>query len=136
MQATYKTRTTLEQRLEYVKECRRSGLSDAEWCRQNDIPVSTFYTWVSRLRKQAADIPQATYGHSETPAPRQDVVPVDIVPGTAERDRSAAMPQIHSDLDNSHTIMIELNGARIFLNNEADPVLITRTLRILGGVSC
>lgn len=50
-------------------------------CRENDIAVSTFYNWVSRCRKTAADqIPAANYGHLEVPRPKQDVVPIDIVP--------------------------------------------------------
>ena len=31
-----------EQRIELINECRRSGLTDAEWCRQNGIHPSTF----------------------------------------------------------------------------------------------
>ena len=25
---------------------RQSGMTDADWCRENDIAVSTFYNWV------------------------------------------------------------------------------------------
>ena len=38
-----------------INECRQSGMTDADWCRENDIAVSTFYNWVSRCRKAAAD---------------------------------------------------------------------------------
>ena len=30
-------------------ECRRSGLSDYQWCEQHDIHPGTFYNWVSKL---------------------------------------------------------------------------------------
>ena len=26
-----------------INECRQSGMTDADWCRENDIAVSTFY---------------------------------------------------------------------------------------------
>jgi hypothetical protein len=34
-----------------VMDCRQSGLSDHEWCREHGIKLSTFYTWVRRLRQ-------------------------------------------------------------------------------------
>lgn len=38
---------------ELVMQCRRSGLSDRQWCLDNDIVPSTFYYWVRRLRQHA-----------------------------------------------------------------------------------
>ncbi len=35
---------------ELVMQCRRSGLSDRQWCLDNDIVPRTFYCWVRRLR--------------------------------------------------------------------------------------
>lgn len=36
-----------------------SGLSQLEFCRRNDLPISTFYSWRRRLRGEADD-PEAT----------------------------------------------------------------------------
>ena len=44
---------TDEEWLDLIMQCRQSGLSDAQWCRQNSIPDSSFYNAVSRLRKKA-----------------------------------------------------------------------------------
>lgn len=33
-----------------IMECRASGLSDAQWCRENNIKAPTFYYWVKKLR--------------------------------------------------------------------------------------
>lgn len=56
-------------------------MTDADWCHENDIAVSTFYNWVIRCQKVAADqIPKPNYGHLENSRPKQDVVPIDIVP--------------------------------------------------------
>ena len=66
-------------------------MTDADWCRENDIAVSTFYNWVSRCRKTAADqIPAANYGHLEVPRPKQDVVPIDIVPDHIPEQHTAS----------------------------------------------
>ena len=91
MAGTRKARVPMAEQIRLINECRQSGMTDADWCqsgmtdadwcRENDIAVSTFYNWVSRCRKVAADqIPAANYGHLEVPRPKQDVVPIDIVP--------------------------------------------------------
>ena len=81
MAATRKPRVPLQEQIRLINECRKSGMTDAaDWCRENDITPSTFYNWLSRCRKIAADqIPQPSYGHSKTTRQKQDVVPVSIV---------------------------------------------------------
>ena len=97
MAGTRKTRVPMVEQIRLINECRQSGMTDADWCRENDIAVSTFYNWVSRCRKTAADqIPAANYGHLEVPRP-------DIT---------------------------------VRISNDADPVLLTRTFRMLQEFSC
>lgn len=80
MAATRKVRVPMAEQIRLINECRQSGMTDADWCRENGIAVSTFYNWVSRCRKTAADqIPAPNYGHCEIPRLKQDVVPIDIV---------------------------------------------------------
>ena len=80
MTATRKARVPMAEQIRLINECRQSGMTDADWCRENDIAKSTFYNWVSRCRKAAADqIPAPNYGHCEIPRSKQDVVPIYIV---------------------------------------------------------
>ena len=126
MANTRKSRVPKEEQLKLINECRTSGMTDIDWCREHGIAVSTFYYWVKRLRKKAAQIPAPAYGHSENPRPKQDVVPIDIVP---ER-----FPVQHTPyLDNPHTLEIILGSATIHVTNETDPQLLSRTLQILKG---
>ena len=136
MAATRKARVPMEEQIRLINECRKSGLTDADWCRENDIAVSTFYNWVSRCRKAAADqIPEANYGHHEEPAPKQDVVPIDIVPDyLPEQNTEAQMPQMH--LDNSYAIEVSIKDIIIRIHNDADPVLLTRTLHLIRETLC
>ena len=47
-----------EEQYRLIMECRKSGLSDHQWCLNNDINSGTFYNWVKRLRKNGCgDIP-------------------------------------------------------------------------------
>ena len=55
MGGTRKARVPMSEQIRLINECRQSGMTDVDWCRENDIAVSTFYNWVSRCRKAAAD---------------------------------------------------------------------------------
>ena len=136
MAATRKARVPMAEQIRLINECRQSGMTDAEWCRENDIAVSTFYNWVSRCRKAAAEqIPAPNYGHHADPLPKQDVVPIDIVPDhLPEQHAASQMQQMY--LDNSHTIEVIMKDVRIHISNDVDPVLLTRTLRLIREISC
>lgn len=47
-------RVPMAEKIELINECQRSGLTDADWCWEHDIPPGAFYNWVSRCRKAAA----------------------------------------------------------------------------------
>lgn len=40
-----------DEQIKLIMECRQSGLTDFEWCRQHAINVGTFYNWVKRLKR-------------------------------------------------------------------------------------
>ena len=128
-----------------IMECRRSGLTDKAWCDQHDIPLSTFYNAVTRLRKLACDIPPAT------PSPkvidltaRQEVVEVGIVgeapnAGVIPAPISSPLPvhrETEMNLDNSHMIEIILGQARILAGDGADPELLRTAVLAAGSLLC
>ena len=136
MAATRKVRVPMAEQIRLINECRQSGMTDADWCRENGIAVSTFYNWVSRCRKTAADqIPAPNYGHCEIPRSKQDVVPIDIVSDHLPEQHTAS--QMHqTNPDNSHTIEVSMNDVIILISNDANPALLTRTLRLIRETSC
>ena len=106
MEDTRKARVPMVEQIRLINECRQSCMTDADWCRENDIAVSTFYNWVSRCRKAAADqITPPNYGHSPVPRPKQDVVPIDIVPDNIPEQHTESQIQKPYP-DNSHTIEV------------------------------
>lgn len=59
-----------------IQEARSSGLSDRAWCLQNNVPSSTFYYHVHKLRGKIADLPPSR----STLAPEiHEVVKVEIL---------------------------------------------------------
>ena len=136
MAVARKARVPMTEQFRLINECCQNSMTDADWCRENGIAVSTFYNWVSRCRKTAADqIPAPNYGHCEIPRLKQDVVPIDIVSDHLPEQHIAS--QMHqTNLDNSHTIEVFMNDVTIRISNDADPVLLTRTLRLIRETSC
>ncbi len=137
----FRARTTPEQQLAYITQCRQSGMTDADWCRENDIPISTFYSWVGRCRKNACSVPAPSYGHSVKTAVEQDVVPVNIVAAdlpskTMAPAASSVTLQEKPYLDNSHTIEVSMQSMTIRISNQADLDLLAGTLRLLKELSC
>lgn len=72
---------TPEQRFELVMECRSSGLSDYQWCREHDINPGTFYNWIARFRKKGyPNIPEPAGRTTVHKAIKQEVVKIDVLP--------------------------------------------------------
>ena len=120
-----------------ITECRQSGMTDEQWCTLNDIKRYTFYSAIKRLRQKAYAIPKPErFSHDDIhdlTCQKQDVVKVDIVPDI--QPPKEILSEVASHIDNSHTIEISLDKACIRISNDADPVLLAKTLRILGGIS-
>ena len=119
-----------------INECRRSGLSDSQWCKQHDIRDSTFFCAVSRLRKKAYAIPDRSKSIdvlSES-LPKQDVVRTDIEPEPLQLSKPEPMQVMPATyLDNSHTIEIDVHGINIRVFNSVDRELLKTVLSTLGG---
>ena len=60
MATTRKARVPMAEQLRLINECRKSGMTDADWCRENDIAVSTFYNWVQPLQESSSGSDSST----------------------------------------------------------------------------
>ena len=69
MAGTRKARVPMAEQIRLINECRQSGMTDADWCRENDIAVSTFYNWVSRCRKASGSNSGSELRSSPGPQP-------------------------------------------------------------------
>ena len=126
---------SLDEWMDLITECRRSGLCDADWCKKNGIHPSSFYNAVSKLRRKACSLPERTANHNvvDLTASNPDVVQFSIIP---DKHQAPAMPAAMSvkpeaNLDNSHTIEIAVSGSYVRLKNDADPMLLQQVITIL-----
>ena len=124
-----------EDQIKLIMECRRSGLSDYQWCEQNGIHAGTFYNWVSKLKKSGYTFPESESRLTGVPAV-QEVVKVDLV--SYDRTSSPIMEQnttIPASADTA-TVAAELLIGNLTLRfyNGADEQLIQNTLQCIGGM--
>ena len=120
-----------------ITECRQSGLSDSTWCDQHNIPPSSFYNAVSRLRKMAFAIPDPA-DKARTAmdfTAKQEVVKIDIVPDHGVHS-TKPISVVPAPQDNSHKIEIILDSASIRVGNGADPALLETAIRMLRTALC
>lgn len=136
-----KSNYSKEQRLAYVIECRRSGLTDTVWCQQQGIPVGTFYNWVKRFRQEGFYIPEAS-GKSTMPI-KQDVVKLDFDDTSYTFSQSDAISTNIYDNDDYNapsdvTATIELNiwGANLKFTDNINPAVLGKTLHLIKELSC
>lgn len=95
-------RVPVEEQYRLIMECRKSGLSDHQWCLNNDINPGTFYNWVKRLRKNGCgDIPEknqlSAYEQSH-----QEVVKIEMntVSVPADMNKNAGTPAMELMIGN------------------------------------
>lgn len=117
-----------------VMQCRRSGLSDRQWCLDNDIVPSTFYYWVRRLRQHACyDLPETECsGRNVSAAGKQDVVCVNIQPDPVRE--TAGIPVVN--IPETANIMLQYGGVSIALSNDFEEQTLKRVLLTLRETVC
>lgn len=116
-----------------ILAARTSGLNDLEYCRTNDIPRSTFYRALARLRQKACELP----ARSERLECKQEVVPINIseLPISREDRRHPVSHVVDEPSPASFeaTIRITLGGGTLELTNQADTALVASILSMLNS---
>ena len=78
--SNYNARVPADQQYKLIEECRSSGLTNYQWCREHGIQPGTFYNWVSRLRKKACcQIPDSSSKNAPARMSAQEVVRLEVL---------------------------------------------------------
>mgnify|MGYP003584586207 CR=1 FL=1 len=110
--------------MDLIQKCRTSGLGDKDWCERHDIPISTFYTKITRLRKKACDIPATNH---RVIRENQQVVPLRVINEVPETYSN----EIPSMNEVSPAVVLKVNGYCIEISNQAARDTILNTLSVL-----
>ena len=124
------------EQVELIMECRRSGLSDYQWCQSRGIHPGTFYNWVSKLRKAGYQIPDSENRTAALPV-TQEVVKLEMVESTVSTP--AKMEQnVSSVLDPTFpgiAAEIECGDFKVRFYQGVDAASIQSILHCIGGMS-
>ena len=129
------SRVCKEDQIRLIMECRKSGLSDYQWCEKNGIHPGTFYNWVSKLRKRGYTFPESEAKLNATPS-MQEVVKVDLAQckeSSQVIEQNVSLPIAQPDSPVAAELSIGNITLRLF--NGADEHLIQNTLRCIGGMN-
>ena len=128
-----------DEQIKLIMECRRSGLTDFEWCRQHNINVGTFYNWVKRLKRvEGITFPRGDKADG-TFAYRQEVVKLDVlqtpapIPSANDQYNNSVVLNNHFEIG-SKALKVNLPYGSVEIPNGTDPSLLEAALRILGGL--
>ena len=109
-------RVPVEEQYRLIMECRKSGLSDHQWCLNNDINPGPFYNWVKRLRL-------STYEQSH-----QEIVKIEM--------NSISVPTDMNKNTDTAAMELMIGNMNLRISNETDPLLLAKTIQILAELSC
>ena len=117
-------RVPVEEQYRLIIECRKSGLSDHQWCLNNDMNPGTFYKWVKRLRQNnCCDIPERNQRTDRKNA-QQEVVKIE-------------MDTTPIDFSDTNAVMeLAIGNLKLCVPNGTDPVLLAQTIKILTEYAC
>lgn len=123
-----------EKVFQLIMDCRNSGLSDRQWCIENDIKPSTFYSWIRRLREHAyCEIPDSAYRgdpHALSCVTKQDIVRVDII-----SDAPPMVPASAQCFDNA-PVVIQYQDVNILVQDNFNPNTLKNIMMSLRGALC
>ena len=139
-------RTSPEGQHRLITECRQSGLTDYEWCQQHNIKVSTFYSWVHRLKKSGdinipAVIPTVVRKEPEQP----DIVKIKIEGEkqitTAPKPVLTLEPPAETrpamQTQSGYPVMeVIMSDVHLRVTNDVNPALLAETIRLLRSAGC
>ena len=116
-------RTTTTDWFSIINKCRTSGLTDHQWCKENDVCYSTFYYHVKQLQKEACELPTSI---KKCVIPmKQEVVPINF----SEIEEPIYAAGVHTISEVA--ITLQLNNVTLHISNTANADVISNTIQAL-----
>lgn len=120
------------EQIKLIMECRKSGLSDYQWCQKQGINPGTFYNRVSKLRKAGYAIPDSAGKVSGVPV-IQEVVKLDLaesgISTPAMMEQNTSLPALAGV--SCIAAEIECGNIRVPIFNGADAAVVQNTFQRL-----
>ena len=95
---------------QHIEAWSDSGLSQVDYCRQNNIKPQQFYSWRNQLKKKLSE--------SKPAKDERKFLPIHL---------SDARPSTADSLE------IKVNNVSLYLSHNTDPALFKKAIKLLGG---
>lgn len=124
---------TIQERFDLVTTCLASGVSICTWCKENNIPTGTFYSWINQVKKSGYQVnyPQRNTSHQvEVANLKQDVVKVDILQedtDVIEYPQSSYKP-VPSDNEVHQVLTLKSGSLSLEIPNGTDMTLLSQVI--------
>ena len=132
-----KSKFSSEEQFQLILECRQSGLSDARWCMEHGIRPTTFYNWVSRLRKKGVTLPEPVHAQEYLPNKPQEVVKLEVVSEhfyeepVSKRETSPFISDVFSSV-----MKLEIGNSTLSISNATEHALLAQVIHLLQEKVC
>ncbi len=125
---------SVEERLSFIDECYKSGLSVHSWCDAKGIAAGTFYSWMHHLKKSGYRLPENVPAKfREKPyAESHDIVRVEIIDDETISDRSipaAPMQPPPHPIPLSDTIKVRFGDVCIEVPDGTNPSFLSQVIK-------
>ena len=104
-----------------ILECRSSGKSVKEWCKEHDLDFTTYYRWERKIL--AHIIPAEDYAASDFPA-----LPGPELPAVPKASNAIVKVELASEPDSQETIRFSVNGFDFCVPANVSREFLTRLL--------
>ena len=124
---------SIQERFNLVTAGLASGVSICAWCKENNIPTGTFYSWINQVKKSGyqVDYPKKEkINHTDIVNPKQDIVKVDIVTEDAKVNDYLKQSYISTSYKNEIHQVLTLKSGNLSLEipNGTDVTLLSQVI--------
>lgn len=111
--------------IQRIQDCRKSGMTVATWCQQNNVGTKSYYYWLRKIRLEALESFQtlpAISSQTESALPSSSSFAEVKLPPAASHGNAPA-------------IVLDVNGAKIQIYNAASQATIASTLAAIRMIA-
>jgi len=128
----YNNHHTDQEWLQLMEERRENGLTTEDWCKQNNVRVSTLNSAGTRLRKKGYNIPVVVNCRAQSSAEKVTEASCGNSTQNKQYPKRSMQEWLREKSGSSPvTIEVTINDMCLKINNSADPAILEQVLRIL-----
>lgn len=131
---SHRNRYSKEEWLDMIRDCKSSGLSDQEWCREHHLSRTTFYKHLKQFHMTAGDNGGHLPVKNLPPIPEEhEILPLIITdePSLQVSDPLPVKDQCRTTPSFIPAIRVTVGNITYEISNEASSSLVAETLRSL-----